>query len=276
MPFFGKPAPPNELRFVMIGKTGVGKSRVGNTILGEKAFLFATDSKSCTKECRLESAQRFGKKIDVVDTPGVFDTENDLTTTQKEISRCIGMTAPGPHAILFCVPMGRITDQEMDVLEHYKKYFGPSLLNYLVFIFTHKDSWKESYEDRKEKVPSDELYIKSLPKKFQSYFDRSKKRYICLNNRAPNDEKDETVKRLIGNVEHMLSENGNACYTDTNHAEAEKILQDTMKVDSIRDEIKQSMSFINKLQLRFKLFFSELSLRIRGISVLEKEPASVN
>ncbi|XP_071138750.1 GTPase IMAP family member 4-like [Mytilus edulis] len=264
MPFFGKPAPPNEFRFVLVGKTGAGKSRVGNTILNNKAFTFALDSKSVTAVCKLMSAdKRFGKKIDLVDTPGVFDTEKNNETIQKEICRCISLTTPGPHAILFCVQMGRFTDQEIEVLEHYIKYFGQNILNYLVFVFTHLDSWRESFEDRDASVPSEDVYIKSLPEKAKSYLEKCKNRYICMDNRAKEEEKEKTVKKLIEKVEEMLSKNGNSCYTDKNYEEAEKILQTMMTVNSIRDEIKNSESFLNKVNLYLKLMFQKICLKLK-------------
>lgn len=260
MPFFGKTAPPNELRFVMIGKTGAGKSRVGNTILGSEAFKFQCDAKSVTKECKLMSADRFGKKIDLVDTPGVFDTERDEKTVIQEVCRCISLTTPGIHAILFCVQMGRLTNQEMDVLDHYTTYFGKSILNYLVFIFTHLDTWRQDFDDTELTAPPVDVYIKSLPERLKSYLEKCNKRYICLNNRGSTEEKEKTVKMLIEKVEEMLSQNGNACYTDSHYQEAERILQTMMLVDCIRDEIKKSEKFMEKLKLSFKLVFEKMYL----------------
>ncbi|CAG2227938.1 unnamed protein product [Mytilus edulis] len=159
--------------------------------------------------------------------------------------------------------MGRFTDQEIEVLEHYIKYFGQNILNYLVFVFTHLDSWRESFEDRDASVPSEDVYIKSLPEKAKSYLEKCKNRYICMDNRAKEEEKEKTVKKLIEKVEEMLSKNGNSCYTDKNYEEAEKILQTMMTVNSIRDEIKNSESFLNKVNLYLKLMFQKICLKLK-------------
>lgn len=180
---------------------------------------------SITRECSHNVVERFGRKIVIVDTPGIFDTKETNEKIQEEIYKCIGITSPGLHAFIFVISAAtRYTEEEQRSVEHFVSYFGNEIYKYVIVLFVRKDELdrhKVQLKDHIEKAPP---IMKQLIKKCGD-------RVCAFNNNATGKEQDEQVQQLLQIISENIERNEGKCYTNEIYFEAEKQIQ--MKEEEI-------------------------------------------
>ncbi|KAI4808400.1 hypothetical protein KUCAC02_000462 [Chaenocephalus aceratus] len=131
-------------RIVILGKTGVGKSSLANTIFGEKLYTTSPMLTSETRKCQAETKSVNGRSITLIDTPGFFDTEtSEEKELKSEILRCTSEYATGPHAFLIVLKVEKFTEHEQAVITKISQYFSEEVFKYATVLFTHGDQLDE-------------------------------------------------------------------------------------------------------------------------------------
>ncbi|XP_062387557.1 GTPase IMAP family member 8 [Sardina pilchardus] len=191
-------SPPRELRIILLGWKGAGKSMAGNTILGFQGF----DVGKQTEVSLRRQSQVSGRRVTLVDTPGWgwWSVKQTPKQVKRETRRAGELLRPGPHVLLLVIPVvSSLTSRKRFVLEdHMEKFFGEEWAQYTLVLFTCGD-WLRGLGY------SIEEHIQKGGKELIRLLETCGNYYHVLDNKSP--EGHRQIPELLNKVEEIIAQN---------------------------------------------------------------------
>ncbi|XP_013080226.2 GTPase IMAP family member 7-like [Biomphalaria glabrata] len=205
-----------DINLLLIGKTGNGKSALGNSILRTVLFVSTSSTTSVTTSIAEAHTDFNGRRINVVDGPGVGDTrvDNELATVLvlEAMNEAIRSSPNGYNALLLVVRFGRFSNEDKDTVDFLKKLFGvESVKQNCILVITHGDDFESE-----ESGEGFEEWCAAQQGVFQELLQECHHRAVLFNNKTKDKStQDRQLKALIEMVDQLDN-----VYTDEHFSKA--------------------------------------------------------
>ncbi|KAL0151828.1 hypothetical protein M9458_052829 [Cirrhinus mrigala] len=189
-----------ELRIVLLGVCGAGKSAIGNAILSQDVF-----EESGTRASEIQRGRVDDRNISIIDTPGFFNTQLTDEELQEQMMKSLSLAHPGPHVFLLCIKLETFEKDERNVVQQIQQNFEEEAFKYTLVLFTGR-----------EHMSNREWMVFKSNRKFQELVSHFRGQYHEINSKE--EIKQSHSSKLIKKINEFVKQNGGQHYNNKSYA----------------------------------------------------------
>ncbi|KAK2909412.1 hypothetical protein Q8A67_005249 [Cirrhinus molitorella] len=186
-----------DLRIVLLGVSGAGKSAIGNAILGRDAF-----EERRTRWSEKQTGIVEDRNISIIDTPGFFSTQLTDEELQTEMMKSLYLSEPGPHVFLLVIDLEAFeTENEKQLVKKIQENFEPQAFKFTVVLFIGR-----------EKMTSLEWGTFIHSREFSDLVAPCRDKYHAINSK--NQVNQTHITELLEKIDEIIKQNDGQHYNN--------------------------------------------------------------